>query len=97
VVLITDGRFSGGSKGAVIGHVSPEAAEGGLIGLVRDRDEIEFDLHKRTINLLIGSEEIAQRSQRAKVFAPGCRSSVLQRYAAWVQSAHTGAVFKDMT
>jgi len=97
VVLITDGRFSGGSKGAVIGHVAPEAAEGGLIGLVRDRDEIEFDLHKRTINLLIGSEEIAQRSQRAKVFAPRCRSSVLQRYAAWVQSAHTGAVFKDMT
>jgi dihydroxy-acid dehydratase len=96
VVLITDGRFSGGSIGAVVGHVSPEAAEGGLIGLVQDNDLIEFDLDKRAINLLIGIEEIAKRSKEAKVFMPQINAGVLQRYAHLVQPAHTGAVFKDM-
>ncbi len=94
VALITDGRFSGGSRGAAIGHVSPEAAEGGPIALVRDGDQIGIDIPARTLTLLVDEKELAAR--RA-AFTPKERpvtSPVLRRYARAVSSAASGAVFK---
>ncbi|MGE4297471.1 MAG: dihydroxy-acid dehydratase [Desulfovibrionaceae bacterium] len=95
VALITDGRFSGGSRGAAIGHVSPEAAEGGPIGLVREGDLIEVDIPARALNLLVAEDEMAAR---AKGHVPQTRpveASVLRRYSRMVTSSATGAVFKD--
>ncbi|MCR5113536.1 MAG: dihydroxy-acid dehydratase [Acholeplasmatales bacterium] len=92
--LITDGRFSGATRGASIGHVSPEAAEGGLIGLVEDGDLIQIDIVGCTINLLVSEEEIAKR--KAKFVMPKREvTGYLKRYAHLVTSASTGAVFKD--
>ncbi len=92
--LITDGRFSGATRGASIGHVSPEAAEGGLIGLVQDGDQIEIDIIGCTINLLVSDEEIAKR--KANFVMPKKEvKGYLKRYAQLVTSASTGAVFKD--
>lgn len=92
--LITDGRFSGATRGASIGHVSPEAAEGGLIGLVKDGDLIEIDIIGCTINLKVSEEEIAKR--KAEFVMPKKEvSGYLKRYASLVTSASTGAVFKD--
>jgi dihydroxy-acid dehydratase len=99
--LVTDGRFSGGSSGLSIGHVSPEAAEGGLIGLVEDGDAIEIDIPNRAINLAVAEEVIAER--RAAMLArgeaawkPGKRdrkvSTALRAYAAFATSAARGAV-----
>ena len=67
VALLTDGRFSGATRGASIGHVSPEAAEGGLIGLVEDGDIIDIDMIKCTINLLVSEEEIERRKKNFKM------------------------------
>ncbi len=94
VVLITDGRFSGGSKGAVIGHVSPEAAQGGVIAIVEQGDLIEFDLEKRVLNLLVPSVEIKKRMGNLKVREKYIKTSVLRNYSRRVQSASTGAVFR---
>ena len=92
--LITDGRFSGATRGASIGHVSPEAAEGGLIGLVKDGDLIEIDIIGCTINLKVSEEEIAKR--KAEFQMPKKEvTGYLKRYAKLVTSASTGAVFKD--
>ena len=92
--LITDGRFSGATRGASIGHVSPEAAEGGLIGLVKDGDLIEIDIIGCTINLKVSEEEIAKR--KAEFVMPKKEvTGYLKRYAKLVTSASTGAVFKD--
>jgi dihydroxy-acid dehydratase len=99
--LFTDGRFSGGSSGLVIGHASPEAAEGGTIGLVRDGDRIEIDIPERKIHLAVGDEELARR--RAEMQARGERawqpesrdrvvSQALKAYAALATSADRGAV-----
>jgi dihydroxy-acid dehydratase len=99
--LITDGRFSGGTSGLSIGHVSPEAAEGGLIGLVADGDVIEIDIPRRTINLKLDDETIAARraAMQAKgdaAWKPGKRvrnvSTALRAYAAFATSAARGAV-----
>jgi dihydroxy-acid dehydratase len=99
--LITDGRFSGGSSGLSIGHVSPEAAEGGLIGLVEDGDRIEFDIPNRVVNLAVADEVIARRraameAKGAQAWKPGNRrrkvSSALKAYAAFATSASRGAV-----
>ena len=94
VALITDGRFSGATRGASIGHVSPEAAEGGPIGLVEEGDIIAIDMNKYTINVEVSDEELARR--RAK-FTPVVKpvSGYLKRYSALVTSADKGAVFKD--
>ncbi len=94
VALITDGRFSGATRGASIGHVSPEAAEGGPIGLVRDGDVISIDMVNYSINLEISDEEM---EKRRKQFKPAVKpvSGYLKRYAAQVTSADKGAVFKD--
>ncbi len=99
--LVTDGRFSGGTSGLSIGHVSPEAAEGGAIGLVRDGDIIEIDIPKRVIRVAISDEELAQRraameAKAGSAWKPANRqrqvSSALKAYAAMTTSAARGAV-----
>ena len=92
--LITDGRFSGATRGASIGHVSPEAAEGGLIGLVEDGDLIEIDIVGCTINLKVSDEELAKRKANFKMPKKEVKG-YLKRYAQLVTSASTGAIFKD--
>ena len=95
VALITDGRFSGGSRGAAIGHVSPEAAEGGLIALVKNGDRISIDIPKKKLTLRVAAEEIKRRRKKWKVPEPKIKSGYAARYAQMVTSAGTGAVFKD--
>ncbi|MDH5727788.1 MAG: dihydroxy-acid dehydratase, partial [Gammaproteobacteria bacterium] len=99
--LITDGRFSGGTSGLSIGHVSPEAAEGGAIGLVQAGDTIEIDIPQRTINLAISEQDLASRREAmqakgAQAWRPLDRqrqvSQALQAYAAMTTSAARGAV-----
>ena len=91
VALITDGRFSGASRGASIGHVAPEAFDGGPIGLVRDGDIISIDIPKRALNLEVDEEEMARR--RSAWQRPARElSGVLRRYVAFVSGAETGAV-----
>jgi dihydroxy-acid dehydratase len=94
VALITDGRFSGGTQGAAIGHVSPEAAEGGMIGLAQDGDVIEIDIPARSIRLVVEESELAQRKARWQKPEPKITSGYAYRYAQQVTSASTGAVFK---
>lgn len=95
VALITDGRFSGGSRGAAIGHVSPEAAEGGLIALVKNGDRISINIPKRNLTLLVGEEELRKRKKNWKQPEPKIKSGYVARYAQMVTSAGTGAVFKE--
>ncbi len=95
VALITDGRFSGGSRGAAIGHVSPEAAEGGPIALVRNGDRVRIDIPKKRLTLLVSEEELKRRRKSWKPRKPKITSGYAARYAQLVTSAGTGAVFKD--
>lgn len=95
VALITDGRFSGATHGACVGHISPEAAEGGLIGLLKDGDEITIDIPKRTINAKLTKKEIAARAKAAKPWTPRIRGGWLERYAHFVGNASTGASLKQ--
>jgi len=92
VSLITDGRFSGGTRGACIGHVSPEAAEGGLIGLLRDGDTIEIDIPKRKLNAKLSEDEIAKRRAAAPQPPDRRLTGWLRRYQRMVTSANTGAI-----
>ena len=94
VALITDGRFSGGTQGAAIGHVSPEAAEGGIIGLVHDGDVIEIDIPGRSIRLAVADAELAERRKSWVKPEPKIKSGYAYRYSLMVTSASTGAVFK---
>jgi dihydroxy-acid dehydratase len=94
VALITDGRFSGGTRGLCIGHVSPEAAEGGPIGMLRDGDIIAIDLAERTLNVEVSAEELNRRAVSWSAPAPKFTRGWLARYAAMVTSAHTGAVLE---
>ena len=94
VALLTDGRFSGGSRGAAIGHISPEAAEGGPIAVVKDGDMIEIDIPGRKLNLLISDDELKKRLSQWKPPKRELRG-YLKRYASLVQSANTGAVFRE--
>ncbi len=94
VALITDGRFSGGTRGLAIGHVSPEAAAGGPIGLVRDGDTIIIDLKKKSIDIDINDDEIKKRRLEFKPPEPRFKSGWLARYAKLVTSANTGAVLR---
>ena len=94
VALITDGRFSGASRGAAIGRVSPEAAMGGLIGLVNEGDTISIDIPKASITLEVGEEELAARRAAYRAPAPKVQSGWLSRYARMVSSASEGAVLK---
>jgi len=95
VALITDGRFSGGTRGAAIGHVSPEAAEGGLIALVKEGDLIEIDIPKKRITLKVSESELAKRRKQWKAPAPKIKEGYLSRYSQMVTSAASGAVFKS--
>ena len=92
VALLTDGRFSGGSHGFVIGHVTPEAFEGGPIALVEDGDRITVDAEKREVNLHIGDDELAARKARWQRPAPYATKGTLAKYAKLVSSASEGAV-----
>ncbi|MDR3162225.1 MAG: dihydroxy-acid dehydratase [Spirochaetaceae bacterium] len=93
VALITDGRFSGATKGAAIGHVSPEAAEGGPIGLLQEGDLINIDIPGRRIDVRLGEDELARRKAAWKSLPPKVNSGYLARYARQVSSAARGAVF----
>jgi dihydroxy-acid dehydratase len=92
VALITDGRFSGATIGLSVGHVAPEAAVGGLIGLVRDGDEIRFDIPNRTVELAVPDEELGKRRASWKPLPPKVTTGYLARYAEQVSSAAVGAV-----
>ncbi len=92
VALITDGRFSGGSHGFVVGHVSPEAFEGGLIAIVKNGDPITIDAKKREVSLDIPASEIKTRMAKWKQPKPSYRRGTLAKYAKTVSSAHLGAV-----
>ncbi|WP_072620358.1 dihydroxy-acid dehydratase [Spirulina major] len=92
VGLITDGRFSGGTYGMVVGHVAPEAAVGGAIGLVQEGDSITIDAHARLLQLNISDQELAERRAQWQPPAPRYTRGVLAKYAKLVSSSHLGAV-----
>ena len=96
VALITDGRFSGASKGAAIGHISPEAATGGLIGLVEDGDMISIDIPNCSIELLVDEATLAKRKETFVMLQkPVPPKSYLKRYQQRVTAANTGAIFSE--
>ena len=95
VALLTDGRFSGGTRGAAIGHISPEAAEGGLIAFVKDGDIIEIDIPNKRLTLNVSDEEIEKRKQNWKPPEPKIKDGYVYRYSKLVTSASTGAVLRD--
>ena len=92
VALITDGRFSGATRGACIGHVCPEAAVGGPIALVEDGDIIEIDIPANTIKLIVSDEELAKRRAEWQPREPKITTGYLARYAKLVSSSAKGAV-----
>ena len=94
VALITDGRFSGATRGACIGHVSPEAAAGGPIAFVEDGDRIRIDIPNRTVDLLVSEDEMARRKANWTPKTPDITTGYLARYAKLVSSANEGAVLK---
>ena len=94
VALVTDGRFSGATRGACVGHVSPEAAEGGPIGLVRDGDPITIDVEARSLTLDVPDAELALRREAFRPKRKDVRSSWLRRYAHLVTNAAKGAVMR---
>ncbi|MBQ6615514.1 MAG: dihydroxy-acid dehydratase [Thermoguttaceae bacterium] len=94
VALITDGRFSGGTAGACIGHVSPEAAAGGPIGLLKDGDIIDIDIPARKLNVRLTDEELAERKKEWKAPEPRIKKGYLAKYAKMATSADTGAILK---
>ena len=93
VALITDGRFSGGSRGAAIGHVSPEAASRGPIAALRNGDIISIDIPNYKLDVQLSDEEITNRLAQLGDFEPKVKTGYLKRYAENVCSASTGAVF----
>ncbi|MDD5488873.1 MAG: dihydroxy-acid dehydratase, partial [Candidatus Omnitrophica bacterium] len=93
VALITDGRFSGGTRGAAIGHVSPEATEGGAIALVREGDRIRIDIPKKELSLAVDESEMKARLAAWKCPEPKVKEGYLYRYSKMVTSASTGAIF----
>ena len=92
VALITDGRFSGGTRGLCIGHISPESAVGGALALVKKGDKIKIDINKRSIELLVDEKELKKRKSELKPFELKEKSGYLARYAKTVQSASLGAI-----
>jgi dihydroxy-acid dehydratase len=94
VAMVTDGRFSGGTRGAVIGHVSPEAASGGPIGLVKTGDRIRLDIPARKLELQVSESELAERRSKWNLPEKARPTGVLGKYAAMATSASTGAVLR---
>jgi len=92
VALLTDGRFSGGTRGAAIGHISPEAAEGGLIGLVQEGDRIKIDIPNKTLTLLVDEAELAKRKESWRPPEPKIKHGYAARYSRMVSSGSKGAV-----
>ncbi|SCM72147.1 dihydroxy-acid dehydratase [Desulfovibrio sp. 86] len=96
VALLTDGRFSGGTNGAAIGHISPEAADGGIIGLVQEGDMIHIDIPNRKLDLMVDADELQRRSTGHKPVEKRSPYPVLRRYAHLVSSAANGARYRDI-
>ncbi|MBI5639760.1 MAG: dihydroxy-acid dehydratase, partial [Nitrospirae bacterium] len=94
VALITDGRFSGGTRGPCIGHISPEAMEGGPLAIVKNGDLIEIDIPKRKLNVMLKEAEIRERLKKWKKPEPKIKKGYLARYARSVSSADEGAIMK---
>jgi dihydroxy-acid dehydratase len=94
VALITDGRFSGASRGAAIGHVSPEAAVGGPIALIEEGDRITVDIPNKSLSVAVSDEELAARRKNWKPRKPRITTGYLARYAAMVTSGSKGAVLQ---
>lgn len=94
VALLTDGRFSGATRGPCIGHISPEAAAGGPIALVEDGDRIVIDIPERKIELVVSDEELKSRRKAWKAPEPRVSHGYLSRYASMVSSADKGAILK---
>jgi dihydroxy-acid dehydratase len=94
VALVTDGRFSGATRGACIGHVSPEAAAKGPIGAIREGDIVEIDIPNKRVNVQLSDEEIAKRIAQLPEYEPKIKTGYLARYAKAVSSADKGAVFQ---
>jgi dihydroxy-acid dehydratase len=94
VALITDGRFSGATRGPCIGHVSPEAATGGPIGLLKDGDIIEIDVPKRRLNVKLSDEELARRAKSWTAKEPNVKTGYLVRYSQMVEPANKGSILK---
>jgi len=94
VALITDGRFSGATRGPCIGHVSPEAATGGPIGLLKDGDIIEIDVPKRKLNVKLSDEELAKRAKSWTAKEPNVKTGYLVRYSQMVEQANKGSILK---
>jgi len=94
VALITDGRFSGATRGACFGHVSPEAAERGPISIIQDGDIISYDINKKTLNVELSEEEINRRLDKLPPFEPKINKGYLKRYSKLVRSASTGAILE---
>ncbi|MGA8107526.1 MAG: dihydroxy-acid dehydratase, partial [Nitrososphaeraceae archaeon] len=92
VALITDGRFSGITRGLMVGHVAPEAMIGGPIALVKDNDQIDIDVAKGKIDLLVSKTELDKRKKKWKPIKPHYTKGVLAKYASLVSSATEGAV-----
>lgn len=95
VALITDGRFSGASRGASIGHVCPEAAAGGEIGLIEEGDIIEIDIPAASINVKVSDEVLAERKKHYVKPEPKIKTGWLARYAKLVDGANKGAIMKN--
>lgn len=96
VALITDGRFSGGTHGFVVGHITPEAVKGGLIGLVEDDDIIELNVLERKMTLKVSEEEIAQRRAKWRAPEPKASKGLLFKYALSVKDASEGCVTDEI-
>lgn len=96
VAMVTDGRFSGATRGFMIGHVSPEAMVGGVIGLVKNGDTISIDIKKGIIDLLISKTELKRRSKRWRSIKPHYKTGALAKYASLVYSASEGAITQPM-
>jgi len=96
VVLVTDGRFSGATRGACIGHVSPEAAEGGPIAALKDGDSIVVDVPRRKLDVELGQEELRARLSEWKPRPLSIKRGYLRRYSMLVQSADVGGTFRDI-
>jgi dihydroxy-acid dehydratase len=94
VALITDGRFSGATRGASIGHVSPEAAAGGIIALVEEGDIISIDIPSHRLELLVEEVRLTERKRKWINPEPRIKTGYMKRYADLVQSASSGAIFK---
>jgi dihydroxy-acid dehydratase len=92
VLLVTDGRFSGGTTGLCVGHISPEAVDGGPIGLIKDGDQISIDIPNGTLELLVAPEELQERAKNFVPLPPRYTKGVLSKYVKLVGSATYGAV-----